>query len=43
MWGVQSDIVKKVNFELCVGPGIAFTNEVSEFQLLGKVGFSFLL
>lgn len=42
-WGFQSNIAKKVNFELSLGPGVAITSELTEFQLMGKVGFSFLL
>ena len=43
MWGFQSNIAKKVNFELNLGPGVSITSELTDFQLIGKLGFSFLL
>lgn len=44
MWGFQTNVGKKVNFELCLGPGFAVTNEKTTFYGIGgKLGFSFLL
>lgn len=44
MWGFQTNVGKKVNFELCIGPGFAITNrEAAFYGIGGKIGFSFLL
>lgn len=44
MWGFQTNVGKKINFELCLGPGLALTNQETVFYGLGgKLGFSFLL
>lgn len=44
MWGFQTNVGKKVNFELCLGPGFAITNhETAFYGVGGKIGFSFLL
>ncbi|WP_199119715.1 hypothetical protein [Pedobacter sp. ASV28] len=44
MWGFQTNAGKKVNFELCLGPGFAITNKETAFYGVGgKIGFSFLL
>ena len=43
MWGFQTNAGKRMNFELSIGPGLAITNEATEFQAIGKIGFSFLL
>jgi hypothetical protein len=44
MWGFQTNAGKKVNFELCLGPGFAITNKETVFYGVGgKIGFSFLL
>ncbi|MGV3547229.1 MAG: hypothetical protein ACO1N4_09215 [Pedobacter sp.] len=44
MWGFQTNVGKKVNFELCIGPGFVITNrETAFYGVGGKIGFSFLL
>lgn len=44
MWGFQTNAGKRMNFELCLGPGFAITNqEASFYGIGGKLGFSLLL
>lgn len=43
-WGFQTNVGKKVNFELSLSPGIAINNyRTSFYGIGGKIGFSFLL
>jgi hypothetical protein len=43
-WGFQTNVGKKVNFDLSLSPGIAINNyRTSFYGIGGKIGFSFLL
>jgi hypothetical protein len=42
MWGFQTNLGKRANFELCLGPSMAITNQETFYGIGGKLGFSFL-